>query len=96
MKHWEKIPLNTDVLITHGSPYGILDYTKYKMNVGCEELLKKVKLIKPKCHLFGHIHEAYGVYNDEATTYMNGSILNEDYNITNEPILFEINPELKI
>lgn len=90
LKHWEKIPLDTDVLITHGPPYGILDYTMSKMNVGCEELLKKVKLIKPQYHLFGHIHEAYGVYNDESTTYMNGSILDEDYIIANEPILFEI------
>lgn len=96
LKHWEKIPLDADVLITHGPPHGILDYTRSKMNVGCEELLKKVKLIKPKYHLFGHIHEAYGVYNDETTTYMNGSILDEDYSITNEPILFEISSELGI
>ncbi len=86
-KYWNKIPKNTDVLITHGPPFGILDLTKPGLKVGCENLLKKVKLIKPKYHLFGHIHEAYGIYKNTYTTFVNGSILNENYTIGNSPMI---------
>jgi len=89
-KYWSEIPNATNILITHGPPYGILDLTKAGINAGCEELLKKVKSIKPKYHLFGHMHEGYGVYADAHTTYINGSVLDEKYTIANEPILFEI------
>jgi Icc-related predicted phosphoesterase len=49
-KVWKKIPSDTDIPITHGPPFGILD-----KNVGCEELLAKVIKVKPKLHVFGHI-----------------------------------------
>ena len=47
-QYWNLIPLDTDVLITHGPPKGILDKTKLGQEVGCEELLKKVLIVKPK------------------------------------------------
>jgi len=89
-EHWKMIPQDTDILITHGPPYGILDRTSAGLNVGCEALLSVVKTIKPKYHLFGHIHEAYGIYDTPNTTYINGSILNEDYIRSNQPVLFDI------
>lgn len=42
-RHWDKIPQNTDMLITHGPAYGILDKTTRNESVGCEDLLEKVK-----------------------------------------------------
>lgn len=87
---WEKIPKDTDVIITHGPPYGILDKCIDYSRVGCKDLLKKVELIKPKLHLFGHIHEAYGVIQKNETTFSNSSILNERYKLVNEPQLFII------
>jgi len=89
-KHWELIPRNTDVLLTHGPPFGILDTTVADMNVGCEELLKVVKQIKPKVHAFGHIHEAYGVEEKEGTTYINASVLNVNYKLVNEVVVVEL------
>lgn len=89
-KYWAKIPEKTDILITHGPPFGILDLTQSGLNVGCENLLKKVKSIKPQYHLFGHIHEAYGVYESAQTTFINGSILDENYVIANQPIVFNL------
>ena len=89
-KYWDLIPNDTDVLITHGPPYGILDRTVSYKSVGCEELLIAVERVKPKVHLFGHIHEAHGNYNDGNTTFVNASILNEKYIYTNDPFTFEI------
>lgn len=89
-KHWSRIPKNTDILITHGPPFGILDLSRYGLNVSCEDLLKKVKSIKPKCHLFGHIHEAYGLCKVSKSTFVNGSILDENYTIVNQPKVIEV------
>ena len=89
-QHWDLIPKNTDILITHGPPYGILDKTTRNELVGCEELVKKVIEIKPKIHAFGHIHEGYGIFKNENTTFINASILNEKYIYTNDPIIIEI------
>lgn len=87
---WDNIPLDTDVLITHGPPHGILDFTCYdKLHVGCEELLPRVMKIKPMLHLFGHIHETHGVHIENGTTYVNASICTLKYAPTNKPIVFD-------
>lgn len=52
---WKLIPENVDILITHGPPNGILDLTPQGDFAGCEELRKKVEVIRPKAHIFGHI-----------------------------------------
>jgi len=89
-QHWNLIPANTDVLITHGPPAGILDATVRGDSTGCVDLLKKIVEIKPKFHLFGHIHEAYGAEKHGNTTFVNGSVLNEDYKLVNKAVLLEI------
>ncbi len=89
-KHWDLIPKDTDILITHGPPEGILDKTVRGKGVGCEELLLTVNVIKPKIHVFGHIHEAYGVEKVNNTSFINASILNERYYYTNDPIIIEL------
>lgn len=89
-QHWDLIPQNTDILITHGPPYGILDKTIRGEHVGCEELTKAVEMIQPKVHVFGHIHEDYGTINQGNTTFINASILNERYQTINEPVVFEL------
>ncbi len=58
---WNRIPENTDILITHGPPYGYGDFIPYHGNIGCEDLLNTVLYNKPKYHIFGHIHESYGL-----------------------------------
>lgn len=90
---WDNIPLDTDVLITHGPPHGILDLVQYdKIHVGCEELLAKVFEVKPMIHLFGHIHETYGVHHEQDIAFVNASICNLRYNPINKPIVFDFDP----
>ena len=88
-KHWDLIPENTDILITHGPPYRILDLTIHEQHVGCKDLLQKVKQIRPKYHIFGHIHESYGSLNLSGTRFINASAVNEQYDLRHKPILFE-------
>ncbi|MEO6304823.1 MAG: metallophosphatase domain-containing protein [Bacteroidia bacterium] len=87
---YSKLPDNIDILVTHGPPFGKLDYTNSCDYAGCEALLKRVKQIKPKYHLFGHIHEGYGETFDGDTTYLNSSIMNYHYEPVNKPQVFEI------
>jgi len=71
---WSQIPDDTDILITHGPPKGVFDLTEYEgENVGCPWLLKNVERIKPKLHVFGHIHEGYGQRSMNGTHYVNAA-----------------------
>lgn len=90
-KKWALIPDDTDVLITHGPPFGILDTTLTSFRPGCDDLLIRVNQIKPKIHVFGHIHYGYGMRQIDNTTFINAANLNEAYKYANHPIDFEIN-----
>lgn len=85
-QHWNLIPENTDLLITHTPPYGILDKSSSGRSLGCEELLKKVWLVKPKIHVFGHIHQSYGQLEREGVHFINAANLNSRRGLVNEPI----------
>jgi Icc-related predicted phosphoesterase len=89
-RHWQMIPADTDVLITHGPPFGILDLTIHSKQVGCEDLLEVVKNLKPQIHLFGHIHEAYGKRKIGSTRYINASLLDVNYKPVHKPIIVEL------
>ncbi|KAJ6491265.1 Metallo-dependent phosphatase-like protein [Mycena vitilis] len=52
----------TDILLTHGPPRNILDFTNGKDRAGCSALAARVPELKPKLHVFGHIHEARGAH----------------------------------
>ncbi|MCJ1246322.1 hypothetical protein MMC30_003529 [Trapelia coarctata] len=46
-----------DIMLTHGPPHGILDFTFSGQSAGCENLMTAVKRVRPRMHVFGHIHE---------------------------------------
>jgi len=89
-RYWEMIPKDTDILITHGPCFGILDELPLKGHLGCEKLTERVKMVAPKLHIFGHIHGAYGVTKIEDTIYVNCSICNEGYLPVNKPVEIDI------
>ena len=89
-RYWDLIPNDTNILITHGPAFSILDKTARKLDVGCEDLLNRIQEVKPKYHICGHIHEAYGQSKKEATYYINASVLDEHYSIKNNPVEFEL------
>ncbi len=93
-KHWDLIPANTNVLITHGPPYKIGD-TVYRRGipydaVGCADLAEVVRLIKPQVHVFGHIHSGHGLYDIDGVKYANAAICDENYHPTNKAIVIDI------
>lgn len=92
-KHWNLIPLDTDILITHGPVHGYLDLTLNGDVTGCPYLLKKIEELKNlKLHVCGHIHEAYGQVDfADGVKFVNASVLDARYVMKNKPVLIEIN-----
>jgi predicted phosphodiesterase len=92
---WSEIPEEIDILITHGPPQGILDTSGPPYNeplLGCELLAERVKEVKPKIHVFGHIHGGYGYRFIDGTHFFNAAVLNERYQHTNKPFTFDFDP----
>jgi Icc-related predicted phosphoesterase len=90
-KHWELIPSDTDVLITHGPAYGILDRTFRNLNAGCTHLLTKIEETNPQYHIFGHIHEGFGFTKRDQTTFINAASVDFNYKTRKTPFFdFEI------
>ena len=93
-KMWDLIPDDTEILITHGPPFGIQDQVKYSSKAqegkfaGCEELRNAIdhRLKKLKLHVFGHVHEGYGKVIVNGVHHVNASIMDEEYRPVNKPI----------
>ena len=98
------IPDDTDILITHSPPYGMQDIVRRNFGIdgstmticehaGSESLLEKIEVVKPRLHIFGHIHEGYGMHefefpfsNGKYVKSVNASHVNERYQPVNKPI----------
>jgi Icc-related predicted phosphoesterase len=89
-RHWDLIPEGIDILITHGPPFGIMDFTFTGYMVGCEELTKAIARVKPKIHLFGHIHEGYGQVQTNDILYINASNLDLNYKAVNKVVVISL------
>ena len=93
LKVWNDIPEDTDILITHGPPSGTLDMVDGRNEqLGCAVLQNRLLAVKPKIHIFGHIHSGYGYYFDGTTHYFNASVLNERYAYEYKPQTFDWDP----
>lgn len=105
IEKWKQIPIDTNVLITHTPPYGILDLVPQKavvpfirpgteddlVRVGDQDLLARVaRLPKLKAHVFGHIHYSHGERMKTGIQFVNAAICTEDGEPNNKPIVIEI------
>ena len=82
------IPNKTDILITHRPPYGILDFEDIN-HFDCIDILQTIHKVRPKYHLFGHVHASYGIEKSQYTTFINASLMRKN-KLVNEPFLLEI------
>lgn len=83
---WDLMPTDTDILVTHGPPKGILDLSMDRhgtLNLcGDSALLKQVLKVRPKYHVFGHIHNCPELRNEgtlirDNITFMNVSCVTD-------------------
>lgn len=94
--HTKRIPEDTDVLITHGPPFGICDISGFdKSRCGDRSLYERVIEVQPRLHIFGHIHHSRGhmklVHDNGASTMcVNASVCNEAYKPVGKPYIYEL------
>jgi predicted phosphohydrolase len=70
-RKWALIPAGIHVLVTHGPPHGIGDWCDEPVRQGCEHLLAAVRRIRPLLHLFGHIHQDRGFWQQDGICFAN-------------------------
>lgn len=90
---WDMIPKKTDILLTHGPAFGILDVQSRGEHMGCELLTERLKIVQPKIHIFGHNHYAYGYQELDGRLAIDAAVLNERYIYKNKPITFDWDKE---
>jgi len=88
---YSQIPSDTNVVITHGPPYGILDqFPGSNFHQGCRELREAVLQVKPLLHVFGHLHGAHGMVSNEDTLFVNAALLGPDGDLSESPIVLRM------
>jgi Icc-related predicted phosphoesterase len=92
-RHWASIPEDTDILITHGPPYGILDVAPGSSgeHMGDPELLAAVQRIQPLLHVFGHVHGAFGQMVVGDTRFVNAALMGPGGELEHEPVTLRMN-----
>jgi Icc-related predicted phosphoesterase len=91
-RHWSRIPEDTDVLITHGPPYGILDQpVPWQRHQGDMELLLALRRLRFRLHVFGHNHGGYGQETNRASQcFLNCSLVDEHHRLANPPVVVDL------
>jgi Icc-related predicted phosphoesterase len=88
---YDTIPADTDVVVTHGPPYGVLDSTaEYRGQAGDPELRNAMIRVKPRLHVFGHIHAGYGVRPTKNTLFANAALMGWSGELENRPIVVSL------
>jgi len=80
------IPDDTEILVTHGPPYGIGDKTFDNRRAGSHQLRRVVNKVRPTLHVFGHIHPGRGLYHFNGGTQVNATHVNNKYEGVFDPI----------
>jgi predicted phosphohydrolase len=84
---YSQIPPDTQILLTHTPPFGVLDG---EAHAGCRELRTAVIRIRPRLHVFGHIHDGYGTRATRHTMFVNAALLGEYGSLDKQPIVLEL------
>jgi Icc-related predicted phosphoesterase len=81
-KLYAAIDADTNILVTHGPPLGVLDD-----GCGCAGLRDTVEQLKPQLHLFGHAHGAHGMQMGEGTLFVNAALSGSSGAIEANPVV---------
>jgi len=85
-----KIEDDTDVIISHGAPFGILDQPFRGGNTGSKALKNAIDRVKPKLVVFGHIHWGHGTHTEDGVTYFNAALAGKTWDsLDNSPLVFD-------
>ena len=96
---FSKVPKDTDVMVTYSPAYGILDEIsikrKVKQSIGCKHILKALERVRPKLHVCGNAHDSYGAAKDNEITFINASLVNEEFQPFNKVPVVTVTSTIK-
>jgi Icc-related predicted phosphoesterase len=91
---WDLIPAGTDVLVLHGPPYGYGDGVPEGSGAvrrcGSPSLTERIKEVRPKLVVYGHIHEGRGEWRLGPTVLANVTLADVSYRPVYAPWVFEL------
>ena len=88
---WSQIPTSTQVLITHGPAFGMRDQVGSGSHLGSRDLAYQIDMgLFARAHVFGHIHDSYGITEHGGIKYVNASSCNEAYRCVNRPLVIDL------
>lgn len=90
---FSRIPGGTDVLITQGPPFGILDQNWSSTRQGCKELLGAIRSVRPSLHVFG-LFTAPMADRSKGTLFINAALAGPRYKLVNQPITVDFDVDL--
>ena len=83
------VPDDADVVITHEPPVMILDESS-GTHWGNAPLRNRIFEVKPRYHLFGHVHNSYGTIIQDGIVFSNAALLDDRLQMTRKPKVFEL------
>lgn len=89
-ERWARIPEGLDVLVTHTPPFGVLDAIWNGRRVGCDDLALALDRVRPRVHVFGHIHESYGVIERGGRISVNACACDRRYRPVQPPVVLDV------
>ena len=93
MEVFKKIPLDTQILMTHSAPHSICDTGKLPdMKCGSKSLFEISRSLPALLyHVFGHTHESYGSHMPEdGAVYLNACFCFPGYSVGRLPFVFDL------
>lgn len=90
---WDKVPPDIDILLTHGPPWGVCDYSSRGKHVGCVAQREWILEHQPRMVVCGHIHTGYGMGFLGKTLVVNAATCNEFYKPVQAPQVVYMNVE---
>jgi Icc-related predicted phosphoesterase len=97
IESWRKIPRGVDILITHTPPYGLLDLpSSGAPHLGCAHLHAELMRVKPRVHVFGHVHASHGIITNGTTRFVNAAIVGgRSLEVRHAPTVITLTPKEK-
>ncbi|OAX40520.1 Metallo-dependent phosphatase [Rhizopogon vinicolor AM-OR11-026] len=90
---YNRIPQDTDILITHTPPFMTLDTTRKGKQAGCHVLSGKLtELRRCRLHVFGHIHECAGaqINTDDPSRLVDRVSVNAAMAVTKKAVVVDL------
>lgn len=90
-ERWSLIPEGTDILLLHGPPHGVGDFSEMgNVHTGSPGLLRRIEEVAPRLAVFGHIHSGHGRYRIGGTVAINAALVDDSYVMRNAPLIVEL------